>query len=72
MKKFTDLITPIFFFFFLFFFQTKTEVGEVMKSAQFSLAEAKFTCGDINHTVLQSVLKASIKVKSKKENVVGK
>lgn len=54
------------------FFQTKTEVGEVMKSAQFSLAEAKFTCGDINHTVLQSVLKASIKVKSKKENVVGK
>lgn len=43
-----------------------------MKSAQFSLAEAKFTCGDISHVILQNVTKASIKVKSKKENVVGK
>ena len=43
-----------------------------MKQAQFSLAEAKFTCGDISHVILQNVTKASVKVKSKKENVVGK
>lgn len=42
-----------------------------MKSAQFSLAEAKFTCGDISHLILQNVTKAAVKVKSKKENVVG-
>lgn len=54
------------------YLQTKTEVGEVMKTAQFSLAEAKFTCGDISLVILQNVTKAAVKVKSKKENVVGK
>jgi len=71
LKKKADALTMRFRAILKKIIDTKTEVGEVMKSAQFSLAEAKFTCGDINHTVLQSVLKASIKVKSKKENVVG-
>jgi len=71
LKKKADALTLRFRSILKKIIETKTEVGEVMKSAQFSLAEAKFTCGDINHTVLQSVLKASIKVKSKKENVVG-
>lgn len=47
-------------------------MGDVMKQAAFSLAEAKFTTGDINHMVLQNVTKAQIKVKSKKDNVAGK
>jgi len=71
LKKKADALTLRFRSILKKIIDTKTEVGEVMKSAQFSLAEAKFTCGDINHTVLQSVLKASVKVKSKKENVVG-
>ncbi|XP_005100869.1 V-type proton ATPase subunit D [Aplysia californica] len=71
LKKKADALTLRFRAILKKIIDTKSEVGEVMKSAQFSLAEAKFTCGDINHTVLQSVLKASIKVKSKKENVVG-
>lgn len=52
--------------------QTKELMGEVMKEAQFSLAEAKFTVGnDFNAMVLQNVTKAQIKVKTKRDNVAG-
>ena len=46
-------------------------MGDVMKEASFSLAEAKFATGDFNHLVLQNVNKAQIKVRSKKDNVAG-
>ena len=46
-------------------------MGDVMKEAAFSLAEAKFAMGDFNDMVIQNVNKAQIKVKSKKENVAG-
>ncbi|KAL5239193.1 hypothetical protein ACI65C_006603 [Semiaphis heraclei] len=49
--------------------QTKTLMGEVMKEAAFSLAEAKFTTGDFNQVVLQNVTKAQIKIRTKKDNV---
>ncbi|KAL7737764.1 hypothetical protein ACLKA6_006154 [Drosophila palustris] len=51
--------------------ETKTVMGEVMKEAAFSLAEAKFTSGDINQVVLQNVTKAQIKIRTKKDNVAG-
>jgi len=51
--------------------ETKTLMGEVMKEAAFSLAEAKFTTGDFNQVVLQNVTKAQIKVRTKKDNVAG-
>ncbi|XP_014239680.1 V-type proton ATPase subunit D [Cimex lectularius] len=51
--------------------ETKTLMGEVMKEAAFSLAEAKFACGDINQVVLQNVTKAQIKIRTKKDNVAG-
>ncbi|XP_018321714.1 V-type proton ATPase subunit D [Agrilus planipennis] len=51
--------------------ETKTLMGEVMKEAAFSLAEAKFTTGDFNQVVLQNVTKAQIKIKTKKDNVAG-
>ncbi|KFM73638.1 V-type proton ATPase subunit D, partial [Stegodyphus mimosarum] len=51
--------------------ETKQTMGDVMKEAAFSLAEAKFTTGDFNHIVLQNVTKAQIKVRSKKDNVAG-
>ncbi len=47
-------------------------MGEVMKEAAFSLAEAKFTTGDFNQVVLQNVTKAQIKIRTKKDNVAGK
>ena len=42
--------------------ETKQTMGEVMKEAAFSLAEAKFACGDFNQPVLQNVNKAQLKV----------
>lgn len=46
-------------------------MGQVMKEAAFSLAEVKFTTGDINQIVLQNVTKAQIKIRTKKDNVAG-
>uniref|UniRef100_T1JJL4 V-type proton ATPase subunit D n=1 Tax=Strigamia maritima TaxID=126957 RepID=T1JJL4_STRMM len=51
--------------------ETKTLMGEVMKEAAFSLAEAKFTTGYTSQVVLQGVTKAQIKVRSRKDNVAG-
>uniref|UniRef100_A0A6A7FPL3 V-type proton ATPase subunit D-like n=1 Tax=Hirondellea gigas TaxID=1518452 RepID=A0A6A7FPL3_9CRUS len=52
--------------------ETKTLMGEVMKDAAFSLAEAKFAAGgDFNQGVLQNVTKARLKVKSRMDNVAG-
>ena len=51
--------------------QTKIMMGDVMKEASFSLAEAKFATGHFSHLVLQNVNKAQIKVRSKNDNVAG-
>nr|ACO11992.1 Vacuolar proton pump subunit D [Lepeophtheirus salmonis] len=50
---------------------TKQTMGEVMKEASFSLAEAKFASGDFSHAVLQNVNKAQVKVRTRKDNVAG-
>ena len=47
-------------------------MGDIMKDAAFSLAEAKFASGDFNQSVLQNVTKARIKIRSKMDNVAGK
>jgi len=47
-------------------------MGEVMKTAAFSLAEAKFSMsGDVTSVVIQSVSKAQIKIRTKRDNVAG-
>jgi len=51
--------------------ETKATMGEVMKEAAFSLAEAKFATGDFNQAVLQNVNKAQMKIRSRKDNVAG-
>ncbi|XP_034383439.1 V-type proton ATPase subunit D [Cyclopterus lumpus] len=51
--------------------ETKTKMGEVMREAAFSLAEAKFTAGDFSATIIQNVNKAQVKVRAKKDNVAG-
>ncbi|XP_077568213.1 V-type proton ATPase subunit D [Stigmatopora nigra] len=51
--------------------ETKTKMGEVMREAAFSLAEAKFAAGDFSTTVIQNVNKAQVKVRAKKDNVAG-
>lgn len=51
--------------------RTKTSMGQVMKEAAFSLAEARFTAGDFSPLVLQHVTKAQIKVHAKRDIVAG-
>merc|ERR1712080_314204 len=50
---------------------TKQIMGEIMKEASSSLAEAKFATGDFNQVVLQNVNKAQIKIRTRKDNVAG-
>jgi len=50
---------------------TKQTMGDVMKEASFSLAEAKFVLGDFNPAVLQNVNKARTKIRTRKDNVAG-
>lgn len=53
--------------------QSKTLMGDVMKDAAFSLAEAKFASGgDFNQGVIQNVTKSRIKIRSKMDNVAGR
>ncbi|KAA0187461.1 Atp6v1d [Hyalella azteca] len=52
--------------------ESKTLMGDLMKDAAFSLAEAKFASGgDFNQSVLQNVTHARLKVRSKMDNVAG-
>ncbi|KAB7504975.1 V-type proton ATPase subunit D 1 [Armadillidium nasatum] len=44
--------------------ESKMLMGDVMKDAAFSLAEAKFASGDFNQSVLQNVTKARLKIRS--------
>lgn len=71
LKKKADALQMRFRLILAKIIETKTLMGDVMKEAVFSLAEAKFTTGDFNQVVLQNVTKAQIKVRSKKDNVAG-
>eukprot|EP01135_Chromosphaera_perkinsii_P011319 Nk52_evm1s2375 gene=Nk52_evmTU1s2375 len=51
--------------------QNKELMGEVMKNAQFSLAEATFVAGDFRRTVIENAADAQIRVKAMQDNVAG-
>lgn len=51
--------------------ETKSTMGDVMKEASFSLAEAKFVLGDFNQPVITNVNKARLKIRTRKDNVAG-
>lgn len=71
LKKKSDALTLRFRSIMKKIIDTKIMMGEVMKEASFSLAEAKFAAGDLNHMVIQNVSKAQIKVRTRKDNVAG-
>ncbi|CAH1790951.1 unnamed protein product [Owenia fusiformis] len=71
LKKKADALTLRFRQILKKIIETKMLMGDVMKEAAFSLAEAKFASGEINHMVLQNVSKAQTKVRFKKDNVAG-
>lgn len=49
----------------------KMRMGEIMKQASFSFAEAKFAAGDFNSTIIQNVAGANRRLRARKENVAG-
>ncbi|EPQ14959.1 V-type proton ATPase subunit D [Myotis brandtii] len=71
LKKKSDAFTLRFRQILKKIIETKMLMGEVMREAAFSLAEAKFTAGDFSTTVIQNVNKAQVKIRAKKDNVAG-
>ncbi|KAG5680831.1 hypothetical protein PVAND_010313 [Polypedilum vanderplanki] len=71
LKKKADALQMRFRLILAKIIETKQLMGDVMKEAAFSLAEAKFATGDFNQVVLQNVTKAQIKIRTKKDNVAG-
>lgn len=71
LKKKADALTVRFRQILKKIIETKVLMGDYMKEASFSLAEAKFAMGDFNHLVLQNVSKAQLKLKTKRDNVAG-
>uniref|UniRef100_A0A8C5VMV0 V-type proton ATPase subunit D n=1 Tax=Microcebus murinus TaxID=30608 RepID=A0A8C5VMV0_MICMU len=71
LKKKSDALTLRFRQILKKIIETKMLMGEVMREAAFSLAEAKFTAGDFSTTVIQNVNRAQVKIRAKKDNVAG-
>ncbi|XP_028795443.1 V-type proton ATPase subunit D [Neltuma alba] len=72
LKKKSDALTVQFRSILKKIVTAKESMGEIMKSSSFALTEAKYVAGDnIKHVVLENVREASLKVRSRQENVAG-
>ncbi|MFS8031716.1 putative ATPase, V1 complex, subunit D [Helianthus anomalus] len=72
LKKKSDALTVQFRQILKKIVSTKESMGRVMKSSAFALTEAKYVAGEnIKHTVLENVQSASVRVRSRQENVAG-
>ncbi|XP_044507743.1 V-type proton ATPase subunit D-like [Mangifera indica] len=72
LKKKSDALTVQFRQILKKIVTTKESMGEVMKTSSFALTEAKYVAGEsIKHVVLENVQNASLKVRSRQENVAG-
>ncbi|KAJ7951982.1 V-type proton ATPase subunit D [Quillaja saponaria] len=72
LKKKSDALTVQFRLILKKIVTTKESMGDIMKSSSFALTEAKYVAGDnIKHVVLENVKEASLKVRSRQENVAG-
>ncbi|XP_020588936.1 V-type proton ATPase subunit D [Phalaenopsis equestris] len=72
LKKKSDALTVQFRQILKKIVSTKESMGDIMRSSSFALTEAKYAAGEnIKHVVLESVRSASVKVRSRQENVAG-
>ncbi|QHN75568.1 V-type proton ATPase subunit D [Arachis hypogaea] len=72
LKKKSDALTVQFRQILKKIVSTKESMGDIMKTSSFALTEAKYVAGDnIKHVVLENVREASLKVRSRQENVAG-
>ncbi|XP_020110673.1 V-type proton ATPase subunit D [Ananas comosus] len=72
LKKKSDALTVQFRQILRKIVTAKESMGEAMRASAFSLAEAKYVAGDgVRHVVLESVRSASLRVRSRQDNVAG-
>lgn len=72
LKKKSDALTVQFRQILKKIVSTKEAMGDVMKTSSFALTEAKYVAGEnIKHIVLENVQSATVKVRSRQENVAG-
>ncbi|KAJ3679655.1 hypothetical protein LUZ60_017666 [Juncus effusus] len=72
LKKKSDALTVQFRAILKKIVTAKESMGDAMRDASFSLAQAKYVAGDgVRHVVKESVKSASLRVRSKQENVAG-
>jgi V-type H+-transporting ATPase subunit D len=71
LKKKSDALTLRFREVLKQIIKNKTLMGELLREATFALAEANFQAGNFGQVILQNVSKASILVRSQKDNVAG-
>ncbi|KAI0499090.1 hypothetical protein KFK09_019991 [Dendrobium nobile] len=72
LKKKSDALTVQFRQILKKIVSTKESMGDIMRASSFALTEAKYAAGDnIKHVVLESVRSASVRVRSRQENVAG-
>ncbi|CAI0544845.1 unnamed protein product [Linum tenue] len=72
LKKKSDALTVQFRAILKNIVSTKEAMGDIMKNSSFALTEAKYVAGEnIKHVVLESVQTASVKVRSRQDNVAG-
>ncbi|KAK9090535.1 hypothetical protein Sjap_023712 [Stephania japonica] len=72
LKKKSDALTVQFRQILKKIVLAKESMGDVMKASSFALTEAKYVAGEnIKHTVLENVQSATLKVRSRQENIAG-
>ncbi|OIT34637.1 V-type proton ATPase subunit D [Nicotiana tabacum] len=72
LKKKSDALTVQFRQILKDIVSTKESMGDVMKTSSFALTEAKYAAGEnIKHVVLENVQNATIKVRSRQDNIAG-
>lgn len=72
LKKKSDALTVQFRQILKKIVSTKESMGDIMKASSFALTEAKYVAGEnIKHVVLENVKSASLKVRSRQDNVAG-
>jgi len=72
LKKKSDALTVQFRQILKKIVSAKESMGDIMKTSSFSLTEAKYVAGEnVKHIVLENVQNASLKVRSRQENVAG-
>ncbi|CAM8978135.1 unnamed protein product [Rhodiola kirilowii] len=72
LKKKSDALTVQFRQILKKIVSTKESMGDIMKNSSFALTEVKYVAGDnVKHVVLENVKTATLKVRSRTENVAG-